>query len=488
MSPQTENRAEILNTVHDFVTRLLRSQLKHEFPVPQGLNDNPDEHDLLCWLDLLDLAITPVAIRDELSQRGTQVTARALIRYYIHYKLTHDMADRDKADFIATWIYKNPPSPGAWDKDSEAFPQYLHSTIGEPVPPLPQEHLQLVKEFDFIRAEVDDLRTFDELTDSEIVQKARGLKARFGTSFFHPRVLAAIAIHNVHFGARFDELFKAATQEIKEFADTVAKRGGNMFTRIDGNVTVKNLSEVHEEKILRTEYREAQQQFQKVSKFRKVVRNRTAERPAARGVAAAAMSGAAMAAPLIDEHPLNVAPLGDSLVPPIALPDSREVHMDRDYKPQTDTMLKGTIDTVHAFVKAAEPSRAHIVPLSHGNILLSKAEVEAFRADYLNESSFRCDYAYCLMATAAMAARVDAEIAGFRAKRSSAYLWKPHADALAELLKRSQQLSAYMQHIADIAKQRGLDEKLKTLSDSLLRLEESVKVAIHALRQIGIEG
>src|SRR5207249_11813643 len=96
-----------------------------------------------------------------------------LIRIYILRASTLD-GDRDKADFLATYLFRNPPTwhgkgrPANAEEDKPEYTQDFEDEIhvilgGATVPDPPQEHNQLALEFDFIRHEVDDLRHFDQL-------------------------------------------------------------------------------------------------------------------------------------------------------------------------------------------------------------------------------------------------------------------------------------------------------------------------------------
>jgi len=161
------------------------------------------------WLNLLDLAITPLMVRDALKESTSQDTAEALLRHFVRKRSRTD-TDRDKTDFIVTFLYRmvvpaeqQIPAEFVVDHPSE-FEEELYVILGEDeATPLPEEHRQLVREFPFIRQEAEDFRHFAELMDSGIMQRVRDIKQRFGPSFYHPRVLATSAASNVFFGQRF---------------------------------------------------------------------------------------------------------------------------------------------------------------------------------------------------------------------------------------------------------------------------------------------
>jgi hypothetical protein len=143
------------------------------------------------------------------------------------------------------------------------------------------------------------------------------------------------------------------------------------------------------------------------------------------------------------------------------------------------------VDGIRNFVRAADPARAQVVPLKHGNLLLAAHEVEAFRADYFQEKSFRGEFAHTVMKVVGYGTRIEAELADFQRTQSSAYLWKPHADSLANLIRNSQTLTAEANKINDVASQRGLSGKVSGMNLSLAKLQEKVKIVTSALAQLG---
>ncbi len=150
-----------------------------------------------------------------------------------------------------------------------------------------------------------------------------------------------------------------------------------------------------------------------------------------------------------------------------------------------DGKLRSMSDSIRNFVRAADPSRAHVVPMRHGNVVLAPNEVDAYRVDYLQEKSFRADFANVLIRLVACGARIDGEIADFKSKQNSAYLWKPHADALAYLVRTAQGINATSEKLAATAQQRGLADKANAITASMSKLMEKVHAATGLLSQIG---
>ena len=269
-----------LSAIHSFYIQVLEERLGHPVPPHEVKSENPAALSLTLyrWLSLLDLAISPVMVRDALQKRPQREALEALLRMYILKASTLDV-DRDKADFLATYLYRNPPSwhRGGRPQDGETadhgfaadFEEELKVILsGAPVPEPPPEHRQLVRELDYIRQEVDDVRHFDQLTDLRVVQRVRELKASLRSSFYHPAILSRVASYNAYFGRRFDDLFRTAAGHIKGYAQQVQEKGGSILSRVEGDVIVKNLTEVEEEQILRQEYGRAQDHFREVATSR----------------------------------------------------------------------------------------------------------------------------------------------------------------------------------------------------------------------------
>src|SRR6185437_11278127 len=67
------------------------------------------------WLRLLDMAVTPSMLRQGLAPSVDPEIAETLLRYYARKRGSNDV-DRDKADFVATFLYRYPRVAGQWEK------------------------------------------------------------------------------------------------------------------------------------------------------------------------------------------------------------------------------------------------------------------------------------------------------------------------------------------------------------------------------------
>lgn len=520
MGQPSQTELQDLIVVHNFYLGLLEKSLGHPIPAPAEIR-NADAsmestprtaENFRNWLDVLDLATTPPIVRDALKVASEFKTAHALLRYYI-CKASPRSGDRDKTDCVITYLFRNPPesngNPPAWQRpelDSSyyfvsqaalGFQGELYRALeGMEYTALPQEQAQLLHELEYFFQELGDYRHFDQIMDSGIVQRVRELKQSMGRSFYHPDALAQFAVWNDFFGRKFDELFHDAAKQIKTFADNVQKEGGSILARLEGDITVKQLAEVEAQQILSEDYEHAQDEFRKVSSFKKVVDSRKTARTAA--PAAGPPSVSIPAAPRVPiptspavppQPPGNktpAVPRPQAAPPPqvkaevLAVPPSQAVQ-----KAVHEGKVESARESIKQHIRSVDPKFAFIVPIRKTKITLSQAEVEAFRADYQGEKSFRADYANVMMNIVAYLSRMVVEVDEYNQKANSAYLWKPHADALAYLLTTLERLSMEADAVIGVARSRGLQEKATALETSLNKLRDYAKTVSQTLQAAG---
>src|SRR4051794_12005635 len=151
-----------LVAVHGFYISVLEERLGHPVPLPNEAIA-PDmtkaEHSIQVlhrWLAVLDFAIPPIVVRDALKESLPRETAEAMLRYYI-CKSSPEEADRDKADCVATFLYRSsslankqiPQTNDRYHFISEValqFETFMRNTLGETrAPEIKKEHAQLLK-------------------------------------------------------------------------------------------------------------------------------------------------------------------------------------------------------------------------------------------------------------------------------------------------------------------------------------------------------
>jgi hypothetical protein len=461
----------ILANVSGFYQKLLRDCLQGELPVPPGLEygaidqANTNLREILGkmhrWLQLLDMAITPAMVRQALTTDTDPEIAEALLRYYTR---KHDFSDpdRDKADLVTTFLYRHPRVPGQWERRGYGLDGTLPLAPFEialieiladaDTPLLPEEHVQLLREFEPLREQADNFHNFNALIDSDVLSRVRELKQSLGRSFYHPGVLATIAPYNASFGTRFDELFRAAVGEIKTFARTVEELGGSILSTIDGvDVTVEHVQALEESELLKIDYVSALDKFRRVSKLKKEIDKRPRIRRAHPSPWVAARAGGAGVT---------------AAAPAIAVPVTAQQLALEDAK------LRRVEESIRIFVRVADPKFRQVVPMRFFNLNLMPAEVEAYCGDYLQEKSLRAEVGRTLLRSVATIGRMQTEIEELKRCRPATSLWKLHADGLMVLLE-----------VARSAHEAGSLVFKQAQGSGQLALAEAVQISMRRLRE-----
>jgi hypothetical protein len=148
-----------------------------------------------------------------------------------------------------------------------------------------------------------------------------------------------------------------------------------------------------------------------------------------------------------------------------------------------ESKIMSVRDAIRQFVRAADPKQAGVVPLPTRRVVLAPPEVEAFRADYHEEQSFRGRSVSALMRVIAIHTRVSDELEAYNSKLQSAYLWKAHADSLAYLLTAGQKAIETGEPILKAAEERGLAEKVYVFKTAMHRLRTQAAEVAQALQK-----
>src|SRR6266446_6570999 len=146
-----------LVAVHGFYISVLEEKLGHPIPLPKEAIDPEKSHAehsieiLHRWLAVLDFAIPPITVRDALKESLPRETAEAMLRYFIG-KSSHEETDRDKADCVATFLYRSselatrlfPQTSDRYhfiSQTAEEFETFIRRTLGDTkVPEIKKEH------------------------------------------------------------------------------------------------------------------------------------------------------------------------------------------------------------------------------------------------------------------------------------------------------------------------------------------------------------
>ena len=343
---------------------------------------------------------------------------------------------------------------------------------------MPEEHVQLLRAFGPLQEESDHFRDFNALIDSGIIQRVRDLKAALGPSFYHPGVLATVAPYNAAFGARFDELFRDAATEIKQFAKSLEELGGNILSTVDGvEVTVEHVAALEASELLKSDYSTALEKFRRVSKLKKELERRPPirrakltpdVRPSAHVIPMRSGGGAAAAAAPARQYTPSAVTAQQ-----LSLEEARLIRV---------------IESIRIFVRVADPKFRKVVPMRYFNLTLSTAEVEAYCADYLEEKSDRADVGRTLLRIVAVVARMGTETEEMRRSHASPSLWKLRADALVALLEIGRALNEQTTKVIAAQEGDGKSDQVASLKASLQKLRDRADLVVKMLAHPGSKG
>ena len=471
----------LLATVQSFYQRLLSNQLGGELPAPSELAPDVISHtedvratlvQMQLWIQLLDMAITPAMLRLGVQSDLDPEVAEALLRYFARHR-DDSGANRDKTDLVATFLFRHPRVAGQWEQRGygldgsiplSPFEIALLEILSESdVPVLSDTDVQLLREFGPLLDQANRFQDFSALMDSGIIPRVRDLKSKLGESIYHPGVLATLAPYNSAFGDRFHALFAAATKEIKDFASRLEELGGNILSTVDGvEVTVEHVAALDQEELLKVDYASALEKFRRVSRLRRELERRPPIRraiPEPASAAHAVSSGGAAAAPA----------LAPKYSPQPMTPQALSVE---------EAKLRRVEESIRVFVRVADPKFRQIVPMRYFNLMLSPAEVEAYTADYLEQTGPRADVARMLLRLVAVTARLTTEMEELKRTRNSLSVWKLHADSLVVLVDMGKRLAEAVDRLALTFDQHSeTPSESDSLHDSLEKLDERTSQA-----------
>ncbi len=500
MAEDLKFELSILATVQGFYQKLMRDSLGGDVPIPSGLDEVSLRHSeenlpetlsrMYRWLHLLDMAITPAMLRQALTPDTDSEVAEALLRYFVRRREPSEI-NRDKTDLISTFLYRHPRVQGQWQQQGYGLDGALPLSPFEialieiladtDVPSLPEEHVQLLRNFDPLREEIARYRDFNSLIDSGIVSRVRELKRWLDSSFYHPGVLATVAAHNAAFGARFDELFTKALGEIKQFAQALDEMGGSILSTVNGvEVTVEHVAAIGQEEMLQADYGGALEKFRRVSKLKKELDRRPPIRKsllapsAGRGISSS--GGAAAGAKAARVAAAKVPAPARAFQPPVIT--AQQISSE-------EGKLRRVEESIRVFVRVADPKYRQIVPMRFFNLTLTAPEAEAYNAGFLEEKSLRADIARSLIRLVSCVARVNTELEELKRSQSMSSLWKLHADALVVLLDIASTATEDAAGVAKMAENSDAGASAKAIHETLQKLRNRCDLAVKALAHPG---
>ena len=444
----------LLATVQAFYQRLLSEQLGGQLPAPAELASDaighaddvrPTLEKMHLWVQLLDMAITPAMLRVGMKSDLDAEVAEALLRYFARHR-DDSAANRDKTDLIVTFLYRHPRVPGQWERRGYGLDgsiplspleiALLEILSESDVPVLPEEHVQLLREFGPLLDQTNRFQDFTALMDSGIISRVRELKASLGESIYHPGVLATLAPYNAAFGDRFHALFSAATEEIKNFAKQLEELGGNILTTVDGfEVTIEHIAALNEKALLKIDYAAALEKFRRVARLKRELERRPPIRRAQREPSPATRTAHTVGAGGVAAAPAREVKYVPAAITPQAL--SLE-----------EAKLRRVEESIRVFVRVADPKFRQIVPMRYFNLMLNPVEIDAYTADYLEKASPRADAARMVLRMVAVTARLTTEMEEMKRSPRSSTVWKLHADSLMVLLNMAKRIPEAVERLA----------------------------------------
>ena len=478
----------ILATVQGFYEKLLQESVEGEVPVPAGLEivSLQGESDVLGvlaamrrWLRLLDMAISPAMLRRAFTDDSDPEIAEAMLRYFVRKK-EHGEADRDKTDIVVTFLYRHPRVPGQWEQRGYGLDGSLPLSPFEialieiladsDLPPLPEEHLQILRRFDPLEEQVLRFRDLNALLESGIIQTVRQLKQTLEDSFFHPGALATIAPYNATFGAKFDELFRDSTKQIKDFAGELEQQGGTtVLGSVEGvEVTVDQVKAMDENSLLKLDYGQALEKFRRVSKLKQTLEEKPSKPGSKSGSSAPASKAPVKNSAAVANRPtFNVKAMRKAVT-------SQQVAAE-------ETKLLKVEESIRIFVRVADPKFRQVIPMRFFNLTLTPGEADAYCADYLEEKSLRAGVARVLLRLVAVTARLITELEELKRANASTSLWKQHADSLITLLEIGSKAVENAERISTLASQHGNRSSVEEIATSLKKLRDYSEIAERTL-------
>lgn len=481
----------ILATVQGFNEKLLQEAVGGEVPVPSGLeavslqqSDGSVTETLSSmrrWLRLLDMAITPAMLRRAFTADTDPEIAEAMLRYLTRKKDPSDV-NREKTDLVATFLYRRPRVQGQWERRGYGldgslplapFEIALIEILAETdVPSLPEDHVQMLRKFDPLQKQVEEFRDLHSLLQSGILPMVRQIKQSLDSSFYHPGVLATVAPYNVIFGRKFDQLFHAATTEIKNFAEALQEQGGSILGNVDGvDVTVEDVSSLKEPELLNLDYGQALQKFWRVSQLKKVLDRR----PPLRRIPQLVRN------PVKVNTPRHEKPENRLISKPVIDIPAMLAAMTPQQIAAEESKLLQIEESIRIFVRVADPKFRQIVPMRFFNLALTSAEADAYCADYLEEKSLRAGIARVLLRLVAVTARITTELEELKRAENSPSLWKLHAESLIALLELSRGTHENSGRVLSLAHQHGGKDQVVAVQESTQKLADCSSLATKTL-------
>jgi hypothetical protein len=383
--------------------------------VPDGISGSTPGQ-MLPWLNLLNLATTPSALRLALQAETDTVRATALLPFLVAAGL-NSAEDRDKVDLLVTWLATKWHSDPTSEDGQAAVYANLKSLldVATQAEPLEQEPCAGIAKLRHFGKSAAAAGSIHELVTSGIYKEARLVKEQVSHWFFHPQVLAAIAAWNLTFGAALERVFLQGVARIGLSDVGNLLRGAEFFMAPDANEELGLMVGLTASSGTR--------QTSGNGPGVKVMDNQG-------GVPAGGK------AEISNIHDMEV--------------------------------------TIRNHVLAETPSEhSRLVQLTDYELTLSPAEWESFRASYFDEQSFRGECARTFASLVSVFARLSIVLSSYKRKEHSSHLWHADAECLQHLVPIADKMLSSTKTVVEIAEARGLYAKLGALQGTRYKLQEA---------------
>lgn len=418
-----EQPAPGFDGVYNVFLRIMQEQVGGEIPLPAAVESvregtaSAEESALAArWLALLDAAISPCRFRQALEHSNLDGREmQALVRHFAR-KNPLQQEDAERLEWLLTSLFRSRFACGDQIPPARMLEE-IRAWLGGTPSKLPAAAEALLAELWEIRESIARCRSFQELTQSKLVDRGRSVKRRLRENLMHPEVLAAVVNYNLVSGRRFEQLLSEVLQDVKESPSDLATK----------------------------DYRAAAEDF------RLLVGSQTGGSPQEEKKVTSPASPMTAA-----DFVLRIDALGVD-------PKWEESHVEL------------RISELVSFAKAAgEPLST--IPLANSVLVLSPTEWQTLVSEYPpTEESFRAGLHRIVRRAVGVLAGIQEEMALYEVRRTGEYLWKKHLNSLFYLLYTGSKILPDLENLDQEAQRRGLQKKSEHLFDTAGRLRQSLQ-------------
>lgn len=383
-------------------------------------------------LSLLDASITPFLLRIHIERRIPIAveTASALLRYFLTKPPIED-ADRDKLDYLATLLFSaetdHPLELGAGAGENEVW---LKLFSGLRWDALAMEQQDLLAQLGALIPRLEQYTDFEELVNSKVVHQARSIKKSLSSFLTYPEVIKQMVKFNLAFRKRFEELFREETERVRLVTRESIQDGARLKAYF------------------------------------------------------AAQMGLDKPQGTVTPGSLTTAAAGDGTAAGGAVEELKERPELEKYqrkftRPLEEMQLKALTTRIREYFAGLRttPAVAVLVPLTHASFAVSPWEVEAFMSGQEADEATRSLYG-AIQQAVVLRGRLEEELALYREKRETRYLWKPHFDSLSYAVGNASGWLVQMEQILRHYKGDGRGQLRSKLARTALEL-------IQMLQEVG---